>query len=147
MFYSFTSAGEILVNAHSSEVKLRMDHGGRIKQTKLQTVLLHAIPERIAEVRSLAGEGRLAEAEEWVADYDWDGPQNQVGGRPQLRDCLMQSPKCELCGRVAPFLSSVLVDVQLGFESEQHELQLLYFLCRGCMNISVLPDLPERDYS
>ena len=55
--------------------------------------------------------------------------------------------KCELCGLASPFLASSLVDVQLAFESDQHELQLLFFLCRGCKSISLLPDLPEPNYS
>jgi hypothetical protein len=145
--YSFTGAGEWLVDDSSSSVELSEVDVGRVKQIPIEAILLHAIPDRIVEARVLAGERRLAEAESWAGRYGWDQRRHQVGGIPGLVHRIMPNPECGFCGRTMPFLAVVVVEITNGFESKEHELQLLYFLCRYCANVAARADLPSGDYS
>jgi len=96
-------------------------------------VALHATPDRIAEARTLAAEGRLDEAGVWASDYDWRTPTNQVGGRPATARGRLPSPLCPLCGTAPPFLASIVCGtVGPAGEEGLDPVQVLFFACRNC---------------
>lgn len=96
-------------------------------------VALHAVPDRIAEARTLAAEGRLDEAGIWAGDYDWRTPSNQVGGRPATARGKLPSPTCPLCGTTPPFLASIVCGtVGPAGDEGLDPVQVLFFACRAC---------------
>lgn len=96
-------------------------------------IALHAVPDRIAEARTLAAEGRLDEAGLWASDYDWNTPTNQVGGRPAAAGGKLPSPACPLCGTNPPFLATIACDIASPVDTAApDQIQVFFFLCREC---------------
>ncbi|HAV65625.1 MAG TPA: hypothetical protein DCY13_25025 [Verrucomicrobiales bacterium] len=145
--YSFTSAGEPVVAELEHTVAAAAEGEGIIEIPDTHPVLLHAVPDRIAETRQLVNEGRLEEAADWAGKFDWEQPQNQIGGTPLLMNRHVGAPACCLCGQTMPFLASVVVGVRVMGEPDPLQLQLLYFLCRRCANVALVADIPVEDYS
>lgn len=147
LHYTITSAGEFLHSTRSPDTEVEMDSHLSIVLPEPQQILLHAIPDRIAETRELAGEGRLLEAADWARKFDWHQPRNQVGGFPVLVNRRLNAPHCSLCESRMPFLASVVVDIRSPIEPDIHVLQMLFFLCRGCSNVASIPDTGADLYS
>jgi hypothetical protein len=145
--YSLTSAGELLVSDADLDRDIGTDAHASIVLPAAQQILLHAIPDRIAETRELASEGRLLEAAEWARRFDWHQPQNQVGGLPVLMNFSRESPNCSMCGQKMPFLASIVVEVESPNDPEASILQMLYFLCRDCANVASVPDIAQSHHS
>lgn len=108
-------------------------------------VALHAIPDRIAEARTLAAEGRLDEAGIWASDYDWRTPTNQVGGRPANARNMLPSPACPLCGTPLPFLASIVCATAGPADVEGlDQVQILFFVCRDCPTVVAITHDSEK---
>lgn len=145
--YTVTSAGEVLLSELIHVPEMAGDAHLTVVLPGPRQIMFHAIPDRIAETRELAGEGRLPEAADWARKFDWNHPQNQVGGNPVLINRQLTAPVCSLCDSKMPFLASIVVGVTSPLEPDTRTLQMLYFLCRGCSNVAVKPDLAVPDYS
>ena len=143
--YTLTSLGELLVLGAATPGGPSPTNWslGRTWPTFPETpVVLHAIPERIAEVRTLVLQGRMAEAAGWVQRFDWQLPVHQVGGVPLVLGPGCGIPVCELCGGNMPFLASVALVNTEATDDEPSPAQTLFFLCRSCPSILAVHDAP-----
>ncbi len=105
----------------------------QLQPPEFRPVALHAVPDRIAEARTLAAEGRLDEAGMWASDYNWRTPTNQVGGQPAIGSGQMPSSACPFCGMAPPFLASLVCTAEVsGGEAGLAPIQVLFFVCRDC---------------
>lgn len=143
--YTLTSRGELLVLGEVTEDKPNLTNWspGKAWPPLPETpVVLHAIPERIAEARALVLQGRMAEAAGWVQRFDWQSPVHQVGGVPLVLGPGCGIPVCELCGGNMPFLASVVMVNAEATDDDPHPAQTLFFLCRSCPSILAVHDAP-----
>ncbi|GEM_PF-2386553 len=145
--YSFTSAGEGLEFENERAGFVPSSSSARLTAREPQQVSLHAIPDRIVATRKLAREGRIGEAADWTERFEWDQPQHEVGGLPLRLNRDSTGPDCSLCEQPMPFLAAVVVEVQTGLNEETGLGQLLYFLCRTCACVAVVPDFESENYS
>jgi hypothetical protein len=143
--YTLTSRGELLVlgEVAEGEPKLTNWSPGKAWPVLPETpVVLHAIPERIAEARTLVWQGRIAEAASWVQRFDWQSPVHQVGGVPLVLGPGCGIPVCELCGSKMPFLASVARANAEATDDAPGAAQTLFFLCRSCPSVLAVHDAP-----
>ena len=129
--YTFAPDGEIA--PITTFAPLSPPRGTELVPPSYCPVRLHAVPDRIVEVRTLAAEGRLSEAGAWVKEFDWQSPGNQVGGRPAILGGMLPSPKCPTCGVAPPFVAAIVS--ALGDARRPAEIgtaQVLFFLCLEC---------------
>jgi hypothetical protein len=143
--YTLTSRGELLVLGEAAEGEPNLTNWspGKAWPPLPETpVLLHAIPERVAEARMLVLQGRVAEAADWVQRFDWQSPVHQVGGVPLVLGPGCGIPVCELCGSNMPFLASVAMVNAETTDDEPGPTQTLFFLCRSCPSILAVHDAP-----
>ncbi len=146
--YALTGDGEVIA-LYSPQTHPRLS-AFELLPPEFCPVALHAVPDRIAEARTLAAEGRLEEAGVRASDFDWQSPANQVGGRPAGSRGKIPSPTCPRCGTALPFLASVICGI-IGpaIEGETGHVQVLFFVCRECPAIiAITPDseLPEQPH-
>jgi hypothetical protein len=141
--YTLTSLGELLVlgEVAEGEPKLTNWTSGKAWPALPETpVVLHAIPERIAEARTLILQGRMAEAADWVQRFDWQSPVNQVGGVPLVLGPGCGIPVCKLCGSNMPFLACAALVSAEATDDEPGPAQTLFFLCRSCPSVLAVHD-------
>ncbi len=129
-----TSAGE-LISLRTADDNVAFP-GGSLQPPTLTPVALHAIPDRVAGARTLAGEGRLDEAGGWAKTFDWHVPAHQVGGQPALAETAVPNVSCPLCSSPLPFFASVACEATPDISAPETEpAQVLFFICRSCFTV------------
>lgn len=129
---TYTSTGEILCLPDIAR-GFRSQSAQILQPPPRSAVVVHEIPERILNVRTLALEHRLDEAGDWVKKFDWQRPINQVGGTPVLPEGPPSSPACPLCSEQMPFFACVVCPgASQTADNDQTGEAVCFFLCRGC---------------
>jgi hypothetical protein len=145
--YSFTTSGKCLPIGNVRSGFSSSPTDDVVAASPPKPILLHAIPDRVGQSRALAKEGRIDEAEGWAKRFAWDQPQHQIGGLPFRLSRTTSDPKCSLCGLPMPFLAAAIVDVRNGLNEETGFGQELFYLCRTCACVAVVPDFKTDAYS
>ena len=129
-----TSAGEFISLRTADDIAALP--GRKLQPPKYNPVALHAIPDRVAEARTLAGEGRLDEAGGWAKAFDWHVPAHQVGGQPALAGTAVPNVSCPLCSSPLPFFASIACETTPDIAAAETEAaQVLFFVCRSCFAV------------
>ena len=131
---SVTSAGE-LISLRAAEDALAVP-GRNLQPPTFAPVALHAIPDRVAEAQTLAGEGRIDEAGEWVKAFDWLAAAHQIGGQPAWAGTAVPNVSCPLCSSPLPFFASLACETTSDIAAEETApAQVLFFICRSCFAV------------